>query len=389
VDKGRAVGASVSLTPEFSVAVKSHSFEKLKSYFQVIEKTRDISYLQIVDGRGHILAESDPWPGRQASEGMSAEWLRHLDLGSQLDGAVAAMPWTDNGQGVDVILDLQAITLSSRPTLENTAYLRVGVNFNTALEKNIPRVLSRMILLGVAATGAAVLLLLLWLAYILRPVQELHQGLRAVAAGNLAYQMPALTNDEMGRLAKVFNATVGQLRAAFQRIEELATQDSLTNLANRRHFDAGLAAEAARARRYGHPFGLIVMDLDHFKTVNDRYGHPAGDEVLKAVGQVIKANVRETDLAARIGGEEFAVLLPEADLKEIRAVAEKLRQAVAQTEVQARQGLPPGLRITISAGAVSSSGQLTTPELLMAAADAALYQAKGRGRNMVCVAATN
>ena len=385
VDKGCAVVAAVA--PLVLAAIRHGQPEALLPYFRTLEETKDISYIQLVDGRGRVLVGNEALPGQQPPRRLRPDWLSQLKDVVKLDREAAAVPWGEDSSGVDVFLALAEQPACATPEeIENATHLRLGINFNAVLQKNIPRVMSRMVLLSVIATAAAVLLLLGWLAYVLRPVRELHMGLRAVAAGDLAYQVPVYTHDEMGRLAQVFNATVAQLRSAFQRIEELATHDALTKMANRRRFDDGLAAEAARSRRYGHRFGLIVMDLDKFKEINDRHGHPAGDEVLKAVARIIEANVRETDLAARIGGEEFAVLLPETNFKEVQAVAEKLRQAVADAELQAKQGLPPGVHITISAGAACSGGSLITPETIMAAADAALYQAKSRGRNLVCLA---
>ena len=153
----------------------------------------------------------------------------------------------------------------------------------------------------------------------------------------------------------------------------------------RRAFDERLSAEAARSRRYGHPFGVIILDLDHFKQVNDRFGHPAGDEVLKFVAKTVDANVRETDLAARIGGEEFAVILPESVIEDVRAVAEKLREAVGEGMIKPVEA-PDGIRITLSAGAACSAGHLVTPESIVAAADAALFRSKNEGRNRVTIA---
>src|SRR5258708_39161453 len=105
-----------------------------------------------------------------------------------------------------------------------------------------------------------------------------------------------------------------------------------------------------------------MLDLDHFKGVNDKYGDPAGDEVLKLIGKTIDTNVRETDLAARIGGEEFAVILPESSIMEVSAVAEKLREVVSDSVVKAKQGPTEGIRMTVSAGAACSAGHLVTGE---------------------------
>ncbi len=117
----------------------------------------------------------------------------------------------------------------------------------------------------------------------------------------------------------------------YQTVEQLSVTDALTGLVNRRGFDERLSAELARARRYAKPLALVIFDLDHFKHVNDRYGHPAGDAGLRVVAQVLQQCSRETDLAARVGGEEFGLILPETQTKEALRTAERVRAVLAST----------------------------------------------------------
>jgi diguanylate cyclase (GGDEF)-like protein len=169
----------------------------------------------------------------------------------------------------------------------------------------------------------------------------------------------------------------------FGGMQRMAERDALTGLANRRRLRAAGEHEYRRARRFGHPIAALMLDLDHFKQVNDRHGHGAGDDVLREVARRIRAIVREIDVPARYGGEEFAVLLPETGLDTAREVAERIRRAVAETPIATRQG---PLAVTLSAGVAvldSGGGDLGT---LLGAADAALYQAKAAGRNRVAVA---
>ncbi|MEK8051687.1 GGDEF domain-containing protein [Ideonella sp. DXS22W] len=183
---------------------------------------------------------------------------------------------------------------------------------------------------------------------------------------------------------------IDQLRHEVQRAREESQVDALTGLPNRRAFDRRLGAElsasaggasGADARR---PC-LLMMDLDHFKRINDNYGHPFGDQVLRAVAQVLQAVVREPALAARVGGEEFAVLLPAATLDEALALAEKLRATVAGSRVRRKGHEAPIERITLSLGAaVWHAGE--APEALIDRADRALYTAKAAGRDRVAVA---
>jgi diguanylate cyclase (GGDEF)-like protein len=166
------------------------------------------------------------------------------------------------------------------------------------------------------------------------------------------------------------------LLASNRQLEELSRTDALTGLRNRRSFDEELAMRFEYALRYGRPLTLVMIDIDHFKEVNDAFGHPVGDAVLQKVAEVLKRTTRRSDVVARFGGEEFAVLLPETPMREALQFAEKIRAAVAAEDLG--PGMPP--RITISAGVAAIS---QSPEDLVAAADAALYRAKRSGRNRV------
>lgn len=167
-----------------------------------------------------------------------------------------------------------------------------------------------------------------------------------------------------------------------EEIYQLATQDALTELCNRRQFTELLDKEIARAMRHQRPLSLCILDVDLFKPVNDRHGHIAGDEVLRKIAALARSHVRSDDIAARIGGEEFAVLLPECDSDAAYGFAERLRMAVADAT------FTPGgepQRITVSIGIAALSPDRDTRPRLMAAADAALYRAKREGRDRVCV----
>jgi diguanylate cyclase (GGDEF)-like protein len=174
------------------------------------------------------------------------------------------------------------------------------------------------------------------------------------------------------------------LRGANQDLKRLANTDVLTGLANRRRFMEVLEAEIDRAQRYDRPLSLLLVDLDHFKDVNDTHGHTGGDEVLRAVADVLAAVCRDVDLAARIGGEEFAILLPETDARGAEHVAERARGRIAESHHRAPSGA--GFRITASAGVASLGREVTSAEGLLQAADDALYRAKGEGRNRVVAA---
>jgi diguanylate cyclase (GGDEF)-like protein len=165
-------------------------------------------------------------------------------------------------------------------------------------------------------------------------------------------------------------------------VEELSLTDPLTGLANRRRFDQKLANELARARRYQRPLALIAIDLDHFKLVNDQHGHPAGDEVLRQVAAALRQASRETDLPARVGGEEFALILPETELSFACLAAERLRARIANESVRCNGAI---LALTISVGVAGADGRSLPADaaILYRQADEALYRAKESGRNRV------
>ena len=167
----------------------------------------------------------------------------------------------------------------------------------------------------------------------------------------------------------------------YSKVLQYATLDALTNLNNRRQFETRLKQEIAITKRQNNPLCAMMIDIDFFKKVNDTYGHASGDEVLRTVASVIKAQLRESDIPARYGGEEFAVLLPYTHIDEAKIVGERLRKAVEETTVQLDDLT---INVTISMG-LAEFTQEETGEELFARADKALYEAKDGGRNRVCI----
>ncbi len=166
-----------------------------------------------------------------------------------------------------------------------------------------------------------------------------------------------------------------------QQLEAASNTDVLTGVSNRRHFVSTAMVEMARARREGAPLALLVIDLDHFKTVNDQYGHVAGDQVLRMVGGVCRDRSRPTDVVARLGGEEFAILLPGAGVAEASVVAEQVRLAIADTPVPVGGDVSVVATASIGVSVFASDDGDYQP--MLARADTALYRAKRLGRNQV------
>ena len=167
-------------------------------------------------------------------------------------------------------------------------------------------------------------------------------------------------------------------------LERLARTDGLTGLANRRHFMEVLEQEVERAQRYQRPLSLVLLDLDHFKRVNDTHGHAAGDEVLKAAALVLRSVCRDVDLAARLGGEELALVLPETDAGGAHTVAERIRHKIEAGVHRSPAG--DSFSVTASMGVATIAPDTDTGEALLQAADVALYRAKDGGRNRVVLA---
>lgn len=174
-----------------------------------------------------------------------------------------------------------------------------------------------------------------------------------------------------------------QARAAQAELRRLASIDELTGVANRRWFTAMASRELERCRRFNHQLALLMIDVDHFKRVNDTHGHAVGDEVLKAFTRVLEGNLRSVDLLGRLGGEEFAVVLPESDNNAAIHTAERLRASVEALEFPFEDGTT--LKITTSVGIAILASVGETLDSLLARADTALYTAKGEGRNRVVV----
>lgn len=198
----------------------------------------------------------------------------------------------------------------------------------------------------------------------------------ALSAGAFDYfQLPAEIDLLVLRVGQVV-----ALRQTMERLRSEADLDHLTGLANRRRNRVALSREVERWRRYGVPCALLLLDIDHMKAVNDRFGHPAGDLVIRQVANTLSAVSRDNDTAARLGGEEFALLLANIGEEKATAAAERLRAVLAE------QIIPGVGNISVSIGVAACPAHATSERALYAASDRALYVAKNEGRNRVAVA---
>lgn len=205
------------------------------------------------------------------------------------------------------------------------------------------------------------------------------QGLELGACDSVTFVTPTaeLTARFQGHLKR--SQQITHLRNRRAELAQMALNDPLTGLANRTSFDLRLGQEIARSRRSGYSFGLLLIDLDHFKWFNDCYGHQAGDTILKAVARTLSETVRDSDIACRYGGEEFAIILPGSTAASATNLAERLHEAIAKLSQDLWQDEKS---LTASIGLTCFDGnRLTSSGELIGEADAALYQAKDKGRN--------
>jgi diguanylate cyclase (GGDEF)-like protein/PAS domain S-box-containing protein len=186
-----------------------------------------------------------------------------------------------------------------------------------------------------------------------------------------------------GALLLLVGRDMTERERLFREVQRLSTTDPLTSLSNRRHFDAAAKLEIIRARRYGRPLSAVMLDLDHFKRVNDNFGHAVGDRVLVAVAGLCLGLARKSDLKARMGGEEFCLLLPETPAESARVLAERLRADIEALPFD-DDGRSFGITASMGIAGYVPGDDLET---LIGRADRALYQAKESGRNRVVVAA--
>ncbi|QNO15623.1 diguanylate cyclase [Alkalicella caledoniensis] len=226
---------------------------------------------------------------------------------------------------------------------------------------------------------------------IIKPVEDFCKGTSEIIDGNLDYSFSSGGSSYFNALGNNLNLMLKTIKEQQLTLEELSFTDHLTGLANRRRLDEQMVYEIERYKRKGTPLSVMVCDIDDFKNVNDTYGHLLGDTVLAEMASLFITNLRKTDMAARFGGEEFVILLPDTPLPKAKVVADKLRKEVNNLRFATKDGL---LDITITIG-ISSTEQfdelmareletIEEPKIfLLEQADQALYRGKSAGKNQI------
>ncbi|HBW38689.1 GGDEF domain-containing protein [Desulfosporosinus sp. BICA1-9] len=238
-----------------------------------------------------------------------------------------------------------------------------------------------VLILGLLASG-------IFARIILKPLEEITNATEMVAEGDLTQRINNKGHNDLRRVIHNFNIMTTNLQFQYDELEKLSMHDYLTGLANRRYFEQQFQLELERAFRIGHFSTLLILDIDDFKKINDKFGHLEGDKALKLLALTLKEQVREVDLPARFGGEEFLVLLPETSIEQGQIVAEKIREKISQLKIASRKG---NINFTVSIGIAGTEQEAdfrcasldrAGDEFLMRA-DEALYKAKSMGKNRV------
>jgi diguanylate cyclase (GGDEF)-like protein len=356
------------LKPSISWRNEVHS-----SYRQFTTQFNRVKYLLVHD-RDKTLMANIKKLSQQYSRQIDTQ-LTRFDLGL-LDSKQQQEIRDQESVVLDVIVLLEKL-------VENT-YGRLGERLNEARAlKEMNRKLSVGVILVVAFTSA--LLVFILNQNIILPIHRLMEGVRKFAGGNFTAQVPVTSQDEIGELSGTFNDMVRKIRTDRQALTALTTIDEKTGLFNFRHFKQAVNEEIKRAERYNRHMSLVMIDIDHFKHYNDTNGHPMGDLLLKELSLILKESIRETDMVARFGGEEFILLLPETPPREALKLAESLRLRI-KNHVFPMEEKQPNKDLTVSMGVASyPSRNVVSPDTLLERADKALYKAKKQGRNRVCV----
>lgn len=348
----------------------------------------DIRFVVVMDTERRVIGHTDP-----------GQYGRRLSDGFFQDAADGPEPLVREEEGVLLVSAPVQTAVPGQPGIRwGTVVAAVGLD---RVRADLFGLFWRAAVTVLVVVGAAAILLAIRLErQVIRPVRRLTEATRAFASGDMTARATVSGDDELADLSGTFNQMAGEialhthrleeeirartkdLEEANRRLEALAVTDGLTGLFNRRRFEEVLDLEVRRAQRQGTPLSLLMMDVDHFKFYNDTHGHPAGDEVLRALGRLVRERVRSTDIACRYGGEEFVVILPGTSRTDALILANDLRRLV-EAHPFAHEATQPEGRLTISIGVATYPVDAGDEVALVRAADQALYRAKQNGRNRV------
>ena len=304
--------------------------------------------------------------------GVEKEWRDNRKLAEKIMSY--RPPFKPESAVMMELFDLRLKKLNEKLRVVRDFVDREIVALNKSAKKRHRRNSGLNMIIFIISTLVAVSIGILMGRSIILPLKKLENAAQEFTGGNMSFRIDSPSDDEIGRLSRTFDAMA-------QEIESLIIHDPLTDLLNKREFEKRLDHEVARAKRYDNPLSLLMIDIDHFKKVNDIYGHQVGDIVLRLVSSVVNNQTRNVDHVARYGGEELVVVLPEVNKKDAVQKAEKVRESIESEKYFYTEN--DHLRITISIGVATFSEDASNDTELIAAADKALYAAKRNGRNRV------
>ncbi len=361
-----------------------------------------LGYLVIADNRGRIVASAQSSPGLLSLAPQDPDSTNQIEIESLARPRLVRVNSLDRFY-MDVTVPVYppsthaAVPSGDEPIL---GYLRLSLDATDTNFKfqDITRQLSKT---AIVAILLIVPISLLIARRVVAPLNELARTARAIASGSMDARAPVHSRDELGQLAASFNTMADRITATqldllqlnseleervqqrTRDLKELATKDPLTGLYNRRHFSEVMSREFAAAERYDSDLTCLMLDLDHFKEINDRFGHATGDETLMLLTKAITGSLRSADVAARFGGDEFIVLLPQTSADSASVLADRILRSF----VEKMRKQYPHLPTTVSVGAASlRTTRARSYESLIHEADVAMYNAKQAGRNQVSVA---
>jgi diguanylate cyclase (GGDEF)-like protein len=333
----------------------------------------DIAYVYLLDTKGQILSDSDADNvGRVLSDRMTQESLS--DPGTRV--RFSRMDTDGDGH----LSDLCDVSVPIIVKGHRTGTVHIGLSLSRYLTSNAPRIRSKIAWFVIPFSFLAILVAIKLSRSFTKPLQDLARAAVEVSQGNYGVQLPLERRDELGEVAQSFNIMASHLKENFAKVSDMANRDGLTGLYNARFFHEALVRELERVKRTSRPFSLLILDGDRFKRINDRYGHPVGDQVLQHISRVARSVLRGYDVLARYGGEEFIAMLTETNAAQAVLLGERLRKMIEQRPFVSEEG--EAVRITVSVGVAQAFAPYNKKELITQA-DQALYRAKETGRNKV------
>ncbi len=383
-------------------AYEQERHDMLKNTVRAMVKSPTVAYAAFVEPDGRIIAmrsKGDFVPRHRLENDPLYLKIDSLDeprvIESEVDGIYA----------VELMIEVPRIHHVNTPAkgfsdAVPSGYMLVATDISP-IRNRLQDVNRQLIQLAAILVLLVVPICLATTRYVVAPLNELARTARAIANGSVDERAEVRVGGEIGELAEAFNTMTDRVVSAHmdllrlnaeleqrvnkrtQELARLAACDPLTGLYNRRHFGEVFHREFAASRRYERDLSCLMFDLDHFKETNDRFGHRTGDEILILVALSIQSVLRETDVAARFGGDEFVAMLSQATCQEALPVAERIRDTFSK-KLKSKY---PDVPATISIGIASlSTSDATSAEDLIHEADVALYKAKERGRNQVAAA---